>query len=185
MKKINLILLFLGLSISSLCYSDDFAGFTLKGSCNLYNPNSVSQNTCACVQDTSTKTIWLAVNSEGGMSWDGSTGTSIGVKEWIKRLNSSEVCGIRGGWSLPNLFQLQTLVSRSIDWFNNSGFIDIDAQGEYWGEKIDDGVGDTALILSIPSGIINIKKLAYNTANTHVFAVHYPVSAADLIPGTQ
>lgn len=95
---------------------------------------STTSTPCICVQDMTTKDVWYTNVNNTPMSW-------IRANAWANGLNAhyhsnfSGTCGIKSGWRLPNLSQLQNLLSnQTINSLNNYGFnLSTSLVAGYWG----------------------------------------------------
>jgi|SRR6185437_8385561 len=171
MKQLKIAFILLSMIIFNLCEAaTSFVGYFPPG-CKLNNDAAGIVGTCVCIKDSTTKDVWLATSSEGGMSWDGSAGTPLGANGWVKSFNNpySGICGITGGWRLPTKTQLGTLAGHSSDWFGNNGFVDIDVNGYYFGAEVS---RYKASYLSINDGTVNQMLTTYADPHMHAFAVH-------------
>lgn len=103
--------------------------------CSITNqPTSTAIIPCTCIQDTATKDVWYTNANNTPMTWARANAWANGLNAHYHS-NFSGTCGIKSGWRLPNLSQLQNILSsQTINSLNNYGFnLSTYLVSGYWG----------------------------------------------------
>jgi 6-phosphogluconolactonase (cycloisomerase 2 family) len=137
--------------------------------CTISNKAAGIVGDCICVQDTNTHDVWLAKPDSAFKIWQE-------AYDWAISLNDIGICGIYD-WGLPTKTQLDTMAgyvsnikTSKNEWFNNNGFVNIDATSFYWGLEAS-AAEAWALEMSLFGGVWPVDK---HITNGRAWAVYSP-----------